>query len=89
MLYTDFAIGLGMVYVYLPLMVLPLYASIEKLDFRLVEAAYDLYATRCRVLRRIIAAAGPARHHRRLDPGLHPGARRLCRPAHAGRRQPN
>ena len=54
MLYTDFAIMLGMTYVYLPLMVLPLYASIEKLDFRLVEAAYDLYATRLRVLWRII-----------------------------------
>ena len=40
----------GMVYVYLPLMVLPIYASMEKLDFRLVEAAYDLYATRLQVL---------------------------------------
>ena len=54
MLFTDFAIMLGMVYVYLPLMVLPLYASMEKLDFRLVEAGYDLYATRFNVLRRII-----------------------------------
>ena len=54
MLYTDFAIMIGMVYVYLPLMVLPLYASMEKLDFRLVEAGYDLYATRFKVLRRII-----------------------------------
>lgn len=53
-LYTDWAIGIGMVYVYLPLMVLPLYASMEKLDFRLVEAGYDLYATRFQVLRRII-----------------------------------
>ena len=53
-LYTEFAIMLGMTYVYLPLMVLPLYASIEKLDFRLVEAAYDLYATRVRVLWRVI-----------------------------------
>ena len=35
-------------------MVLPLYASMEKLDFRLVEAGYDLYATRFQVLRRII-----------------------------------
>jgi ABC-type spermidine/putrescine transport system permease subunit I len=40
--------------VYLPLMVLPIYASMEKLDFRLLEAAYDLYATRFAVLRRII-----------------------------------
>jgi spermidine/putrescine transport system permease protein len=54
MLYTDVAIMLGMVYVYLPLMVLPIYASMEKLDFRLLEAAYDLYATRFAVLRRII-----------------------------------
>ena len=54
MLYTDFAIMLGMTYVYLPLMVLPLYASMEKLDFRLVEAAYDLYATRIKVLWRVI-----------------------------------
>ena len=54
MLYTEFSIMLGMAYVYLPLMVLPLYASIEKLDFRLIEAAYDLYATRIFVLWRII-----------------------------------
>ncbi|MBV2187190.1 MAG: ABC transporter permease [Rhizobium sp.] len=54
MLYADFAILLGMAYVHLPLMVLPLYASMEKIDFRLVEAGYDLYATRFQVLRRII-----------------------------------
>ena len=53
-MYTDFAILVGMVYVYLPLMVLPLYASMEKLDFRLIEAAYDLYAPTFRVLRKII-----------------------------------
>lgn len=51
---TDTAILLGMIYVYLPLMVLPIYASMEKLDFRLVEAGYDLYAGRWQVLRRII-----------------------------------
>ncbi|MDH6268881.1 spermidine/putrescine transport system permease protein [Rhizobium sp. SG_E_25_P2] len=54
MLFTDGAILAGMVYVYLPLMVLPLYASMEKIDFRLVEAGYDLYATPFNVLRRII-----------------------------------
>ncbi|MCO6187723.1 ABC transporter permease [Rhizobium sp. L1K21] len=53
-MYTDTANLLGMTYVYLPLMVLPLYASIEKLDFRLVEAGYDLYANRLQVLRRIV-----------------------------------
>ena len=87
MLYTDFAVGLGMAYVYLPLMVLPLYASIEKLDFRLIEAAYDLYATRPARADPGRPAAGPAGPGRGLDPGLHPRTRRLCRPAHAGRRQ--
>ena len=53
-MFTDTAIMMGMLYVYLPLMVLPLYASIEKLDFRLIEAGYDLYANRFQVLRRII-----------------------------------
>jgi spermidine/putrescine transport system permease protein len=54
MMFTDFAILLGMAYVYFPLMVLPLYASMEKIDFRLVEAGYDLYATRWKVLRHVI-----------------------------------
>lgn len=53
-LYTDVAIALGLLYSFLPFMVLPLYASLEKLDFRLVEAGFDLYATRAKVLRRII-----------------------------------
>lgn len=54
MMFTDFALMVGMTYVYLPLMVLPLYASMEKIDFRLVEAGYDLYANRFHVLRRVI-----------------------------------
>ena len=54
MMFTDFAIMLGMTYVFLPLMVLPLYASLEKLDFRLIEAGYDLYASRFGVLWRIV-----------------------------------
>jgi spermidine/putrescine transport system permease protein len=54
MLYTNFAIMLGLLYSFLPFMVLPLYSSLEKLDFRLVEAGYDLYATRRQVLWRVI-----------------------------------
>ncbi len=54
MLYTDFAVMLGLLYSFLPFMVLPIYASLEKMDFRLVEAGFDLYATRGKVLRRII-----------------------------------
>jgi len=54
MLFTEGATLVGMAYVYLPLMVLPLYAAMERLDFRLVEAGYDLYATRLQVLRKVI-----------------------------------
>ena len=54
LLYSNFAILLGMAYVFLPLMVLPLYAAMDKLDFRLVEAGYDLYASRWRVLWHVI-----------------------------------
>ncbi len=56
-LYTDGAVFIGLIYSYLPFMVLPLYASLEKLDFRLVEAAYDLYASRFQVLKRIVVPA--------------------------------
>ncbi|MCB1407552.1 MAG: ABC transporter permease [Rhodobacteraceae bacterium] len=54
MLFTDFAVLLGMAYVFLPLMVLPLFAAMDKLDFRLVEAGYDLYASRLQVLWHVI-----------------------------------
>ena len=54
MLYTDIAILLGMTYVYIPLMILPIYASMERFDFKLVEAAYDLYASRWKVMKRVI-----------------------------------
>lgn len=54
MMYTDGAIAIGLTYSYLPLMVLPIYASLEKLDFRLVEAASDLYATRWEVMSKVI-----------------------------------
>lgn len=54
MTYTEGALLVGMVYVYLPLMVLPLYAALERFDLRLLEAAYDLYATRWQVLTRVV-----------------------------------
>ena len=55
MMYSNGAIAIGLIYTYLPLMVLPIYASLEKLDFRLIEAAHDLYAGRIKVMREIIA----------------------------------
>jgi spermidine/putrescine transport system permease protein len=53
-MYTDIAIFTGMTYVYLPLMVLPLFAAIDRFDMRLLEAGYDLYGSRWQILRRII-----------------------------------
>lgn len=54
MMNTDTAVLIGMAYVYLPLMVLPLFAAIDRFDMRLLEAGYDLYASRLQVLRRVI-----------------------------------
>jgi spermidine/putrescine transport system permease protein len=54
LLFTNFAILLGLVYSFLPFMVLPIYASLEKFDFRLAEAGFDLYANRFQVLTKII-----------------------------------
>ena len=54
MMFTNFAVLLGMAYVFLPLMVLPVFAAVEKFDFRLAEAGYDLYASRLFCLRKVI-----------------------------------
>lgn len=51
---NDFAIVLGLVYAWLPDMVLPLYAALERLDRSLIEAAGDLYAPRRKVFLRVI-----------------------------------
>jgi len=48
MMYTDFAIYIGLVYSYLPFMILPLYATLERMNLDLVEAAQDLGATSSR-----------------------------------------
>ncbi|UDL96661.1 ABC transporter permease [Lichenihabitans sp. PAMC28606] len=53
-LYTDGAILLGLIYSSLPFMVLPIYGALEKVDPRLIEAAYDLYADRWAIMRKIV-----------------------------------
>lgn len=53
-LYTNFAILLGMVYNFLPFMVLPIYTSLSKMDNDLVNAAHDLGANNITVFRKII-----------------------------------
>lgn len=53
-LFTDKAVLIGMVYGYLPFMILPLYASIEKLDRNYLDAARDLGATPIKTFWRVI-----------------------------------
>ncbi len=54
LLYTDGAVLLGLVYTYAPFVVLPIYATLEKMDTRLLEVAQDLYAGRIRTLRKVV-----------------------------------
>lgn len=54
LLYTDTAVILGLFYLMLPFMILPLYSNLEKLDYRLVEAARDLGAGFVQIFRKII-----------------------------------
>jgi len=54
LLFTDTAVLIGLVYGYLPFMVLPLYAALERLDPALIEAAWDLYANPRQVFSRVI-----------------------------------
>lgn len=54
LLYSNQAVLLGLVYGYLPFMVLPLYAAIERIDPALIEAAWDLYADRWSLFRRVL-----------------------------------
>lgn len=54
MMYTPFAVVLGLVYNFLPFMILPIYTSVERLDNAMVEAAYDLGAGPVRAFSQVI-----------------------------------
>lgn len=54
LLYTPFASQVGLIYTFLPFMVLPIYSSLAGFDFRLAEAAYDLGAGKIGVIRRVL-----------------------------------
>lgn len=56
-LYTDFAVILGMTYVFIPFMFLPLYGALERLDRSQLEASADLGATRFQTLRKVVIPA--------------------------------
>lgn len=53
-LFTKLAVVIGLVYAYLPFMILPLYASIDRLDRRLIEAGRDLYGSGPQTFRRVV-----------------------------------
>ena len=55
LLYNNFAVIFGLVYVHLPFMVLPLYAALDRLDKSLIEASLDLGAGHFRTITRIVA----------------------------------
>jgi spermidine/putrescine transport system permease protein len=81
LLYTDTATVVGMVAAFLPFMILPIYASAERFDFRLAEAAYDLGARRITVLRRIVLPA--------IRPGIVAGTALVLIPAVGAFLQPD
>lgn len=54
LLFTNGAMLTGLIYSYIPLMILPVFASIEKLDGALIEASHDLYGSKLSTLRRVI-----------------------------------
>ena len=79
-MYTPFAVILGLVYNFLPFMILPIYTSVEKLDGSLIEAAYDLGARPARVFSKVVLpltqpgiAAGQSHYRRGHPEPIHPG----------------
>lgn len=54
LLFNSFAVSVGLIYGYLPFMILPLYSTIEKFNFSLIEASQDLGANDLRTFTRIV-----------------------------------
>ncbi len=74
---TTVSVVAGITYNFLPFMILPLYASLERIDGRLLEAGYDLYGRRRDVFLRMtlpLSMPGRGGGHAAL---LHPGGGRL------------
>ena len=74
---TDFSVIMGITYNFLPFMVLPIYASLEQLDGRLIEAAKDLGSSARSAFVKVTLPLTAPRDHRRHPAHLHPGLRRL------------
>ena len=85
MLYTPGAVLVGMIYEFLPFMILPIYTSLEKIDVSLYEAAADLGANSIQTFLRVTLPLVHAGRGGRDDPGLHPGDGNIHRLGHPGR----
>ena len=86
MINTSGAVVLGMVYNYLPYMILPLYTIMVKIDQSVIEAAQDLSANQFHILTRVLVAAGHAGHHHGHHHGVCAQHLHLHHQPHAGRR---
>lgn len=73
LMYNNGAILVGLVYNFLPFMVLPVYAALERIDLRIIDAGFDLYARRWQVFTRIILPLAM--------PGIRAGALMVLAPA--------
>ena len=90
MMNTNFAVVLGIVYSYLPFMILPLYANLERLDRTLNEAAMDLGSKPWQVFKDVTLPLVDARHHRRRACSSSFRRPASCHPLlHGPRRQPD
>ena len=87
LLYNDGAVLLGLVYNFLPFFVLPMYATLERLDPALLEAAADLGARPFATLWRVVIPVSAPGIRGGLGAGLHPLPGRVSHARSAGRRQ--
>ena len=69
------AVVAGLTYNFLPFMVLPIYASLERADPRVIEAGGDLYANGFTTFRTVTLPMSMPGRHRRHAAHLHPGGR--------------
>jgi putrescine transport system permease protein len=85
MMQTDFAVYVGIVYTYLPFMILPLYANLVKLDSALLEASADLGARPWQTFLSVTLPLSMPGILAGLHAGVHPGGRRVRHPRAARR----
>lgn len=78
MMNTQFAVTIGIVYAYLPFMVLPLYAHLTRMDNSLLEAAADLGSRKLNTFIKVTLPLSTGGDRRGFDAGVYPGGRGVC-----------